>query len=72
MDNAHLLRPTQLASYLGISLPTLARWRLEGAGPSFLKIGSRVAYRREAVDQWLAKRERSSTSERSPRAGQAA
>lgn len=54
--------------YLGggddpISPRTLQRWRLEGTGPVFVKVGRLVRYRRSALDAWLAAREAASTSE---------
>ena len=48
------LFPEQLSARVGISVQTLARWRCEGRGPGYIKIGSRrVAYPTEAVDAWL-------------------
>ena len=35
---------------------TLAHWRSEGRGPSFIKVGSKVAYSGGALNQWLADR----------------
>jgi len=46
----------------GISVQTLARWRVEGRGPRFLKLGSRVVYQRSALDAFLKAHERGSTS----------
>ena len=37
----------------GFCYQTLAHWRMQGRGPKFLKIGSRVAYRGEHLNQWL-------------------
>ena len=46
--------PGELSSRIGISVQTLARWRCEGRGPGYIKIGSRrVAYPAEAVNAWL-------------------
>ena len=42
---------------------TLQRWRTEGLGPRFLKIGHTVRYTKAALDAYLASCERSSTSE---------
>ena len=42
-------------SVLG-SPSTLAHWRSQGRGPAFIKLGSRVAYRGSALNQWLAAR----------------
>ena len=35
---------------------TMAHWRCEGRGPSFIKIGPRVSYRGSALNEWLASR----------------
>jgi hypothetical protein len=40
----------------------LAKKRLTGGGPKFLKIGGTVRYRRADVDAWLAKCEHVSTA----------
>lgn len=58
----------EAARYLGISARTLEGWAVRGGGPRMLKLGSRVLYRRRDLDEWLAGRERASTSDR----GQAA
>ena len=33
---------------------TLAHWRCEGRGPTYIKLGSRVAYRGVDLNEWLA------------------
>jgi excisionase family DNA binding protein len=58
-----VLNVAQAARYLGLSCSTLAKMRLNGSTPSFLKLGRRVLYRREDLDAWLASRLRRSTSE---------
>jgi hypothetical protein len=35
---------------------TLARWRCEGSGPAYIKVGNRVLYPRPDVDAWIAGR----------------
>lgn len=42
---------------------TRARWRREGGGPPFIKIGRRVFYRREQIAEWMKSREARSTAE---------
>ena len=54
--------------YLGgekapISQRTLQRWRLEGVGPEFLKLGRLVRYRKYDLDRWSDAQLRSSTSQ---------
>jgi predicted DNA-binding transcriptional regulator AlpA len=51
------LSDRDLAAELKVSTRTLARWRRLREGPAITRIGRRVAYRREAVRQWLASRE---------------
>lgn len=59
-----LLRPEAAALALGVAKQTLARWRCEGQGPRFVKIGRRlVAYRREDLDAWISARGAGSTVE---------
>lgn len=53
----------QLAEHLQISNRTLERWRLEGKGPKYFKLGSRVLYSEEQVEAWLVKCQTVSTAE---------
>ena len=54
VDAPHLLEE-ELASRWRISLRTLQRRRLAGRAPAHLKIGRRVLYPREAVEQYEAR-----------------
>jgi len=56
--------PEQAAIRIGVAASTLAKWRLAGgeAYPPYFKIGRSVRYSAEALDSWLASRERRSTS----------
>jgi predicted DNA-binding transcriptional regulator AlpA len=58
-----LLTPLQTANLLGVSQSWLAKARLRGDGPRFLKIGRSVRYARSYVLEYLRLRTRSSTSE---------
>ena len=58
----HHLSQHELARRLRLSPRTLERWRVTAAGPNFLKIGGRVAYRLEDVEAWEAERLRTSTA----------
>ncbi|WP_415714468.1 helix-turn-helix transcriptional regulator [Roseibium sp.] len=53
----------QVAEQLGLATSTLAKMRLSGAGPSYLKLGRRVVYRPEDIDSWLQENRVKSTSE---------
>jgi len=59
-----LLHPVQVAKLLGVSLSWLAKSRLHGTGPRFVKIGRAVRYVQSAVRDFILSRQRSSTSER--------
>ncbi|MFB8893570.1 helix-turn-helix transcriptional regulator [Microbacterium plantarum] len=45
---------SEVSRYLRVSVPTLARWAMEGKGPAFKKAGGRrVIYMRQSVLAWL-------------------
>jgi hypothetical protein len=48
--------PEEASAYLGLSVPLLAKWRMEGDGPAFSKLGSRVSYAVADLDQFMAER----------------
>ena len=45
-----------------VSSRTLQRWRLEGVGPTYVKLGRLVRYRQTDLDAFLEERACSSTS----------
>jgi len=45
--------PTTLAEYLDVPLPTIYQWRYQGKGPTAIKVGRHVRYRRQDVERWL-------------------
>ena len=45
--------PAAVEEYTGIPATTLAQWRYLKKGPSFIKSGRMVRYRKEDVDAWL-------------------
>lgn len=53
-DLPELLTTDQLAAELGVSKRTLDHWRYMGSGPDYCKLGGRVRYRRDAVEQWIS------------------
>lgn len=57
------LNTTQAAVRMGIKRLTLARWRTEGKGPRYHKVGGRVLYDPDDIDEWLDDQRRSSTSD---------
>jgi predicted DNA-binding transcriptional regulator AlpA len=48
-----IISQPDVAEKLGRSLSTLRYWRHIGHGPRSFKIGGRVAYRLEDVEQWI-------------------
>jgi predicted DNA-binding transcriptional regulator AlpA len=65
--NDEILTERDLCSWLGISEPTLFRYRRDGTGPKFIQLSARrVAYRRSAIEEWLKDRERQKLSSAFP------
>jgi len=60
-----LLNEHQASEYLGeIPVKTLQRWRLEGQGPQFCKIGKAVRYRELDLEAYIKDNIRRSTSDK--------
>ncbi len=54
--NDALLSSRQMADLMGVSIPTLSRWRCEGGGggPPFIRISEkRAAYSLRAYREWV-------------------
>lgn len=60
---AEILTTREAAAYCRLGKPTLERFRIKGDGPTYLKLGGAVRYRRCDLDAWLAARLTRSTSE---------
>ena len=58
-----LLTPKEAANVLRLSLSWLAKARMRGDGPPYVKLGRAIRYREGALVQWLRSRQRLSTSE---------
>lgn len=58
-----LLEPKEAAAVLKVSLSWLAKARMSGNGPPFIKIGRSVRYGNAALLQWMKGHQRLSTSE---------
>ena len=59
-----LLTPKETARRLRISVSWLAKARMRGDGPPFIKISERaIRYTDAAIMQWMKSRQRLSTSE---------
>lgn len=57
------LSPDQAAPELGRKPSTLAKWRVSGGGPRFIKSGGRILYRLSDLRAWMDSRTFTSTSE---------
>lgn len=47
------LNEKEAASFLGLSRQSLANWRCQRRGPVYHKIGGRIIYRAEDLEQFL-------------------
>ena len=50
---AAYLDTKQVSELMGISTVTLERWRVDGAGPPYVKLGRLVKYRRADLDEFM-------------------
>lgn len=48
-----LLTGDQVAALTHLKPSSIAQMRYKGTGPKFVKLGSRVLYRREDVTEWI-------------------
>ena len=48
----HLTR-AEAAKYLGVSVPTLARWASNGLGPAYYVLGNKARYRSADLDSYV-------------------
>ncbi|WP_425418449.1 helix-turn-helix transcriptional regulator [Oricola indica] len=58
-----LLNPAQAAEILSLSKSTLAKMRLSGRSPKYIKLGRRVAYRQSDLQDWIETQSFNSTAE---------
>jgi predicted DNA-binding transcriptional regulator AlpA len=59
-----LLTARETANFLRLSSSWLAKARMRGDGPPYVKLGRAIRYRESALVQWMKSRVRLSTSER--------
>ena len=59
----NLLCPNDAARMLKVSLSWLAKARMRGDGPPYIRVGRSIRYSEAALLQWLKSRQRLSTSE---------
>ena len=51
------------ADLLQVTRQTLAKWRLYGQGPRYIRLGRKIGYHRLDLDAWIDRRRAQSTSE---------
>ncbi len=61
-----LITEGEAASLLRVSLTSLRRWRREGRGPVYRKLGRSVRYRPGDLSDFVASARRTSTSDARP------
>jgi predicted DNA-binding transcriptional regulator AlpA len=60
---ATVLTPKEAGTRLKVSLSWLAKARMRGDGPPYIRIGRSIRYAEAALVQWMKSRQRMSTSE---------
>jgi len=58
-----LFTPKETATRLRLSTSWLAKARMRGDGPPYIKMGRAIRYNEAAILQWMKSRQRLSTSE---------
>lgn len=57
-DDDPMLTTPEAARYLRLAVGTLNNYRSWSQGPTYVKLGRAVRYRKSALDSWAAERER--------------
>lgn len=60
--NPNLINPDSLAKRWNLTKTTLSQWRWNGRGPKYLKLGRRVMYRIQDIEEFEGQKIRSNTS----------
>ena len=63
MTIQHFLTAKSLAERIGVTEGCLAKWRLNGTGIRFIRVGRRIMSDPQDVAEWLNARRVSSTSQ---------
>jgi predicted DNA-binding transcriptional regulator AlpA len=50
------LGTAEASVYIGLSVPTVKKYRLTGTGPRYARIGSKIVYRSADLDEYIARR----------------
>jgi excisionase family DNA binding protein len=48
-----LMSVEEVADFLGVPVQSVRKWRYLGTGPTGLKVGRHVRYRRADLEKWL-------------------
>lgn len=56
IERPHYLMREQAAEYLGVSVPTLARWASKNKGPTYYRLGGRAKYLQQDLDAYIETR----------------
>ena len=56
------LSTEKAARYIGYGVPTLERYRISGEGPVYSRVGRRVLYHMDDLNEWMRLGRRRSTS----------
>jgi predicted DNA-binding transcriptional regulator AlpA len=63
-QRSDMMRPPEAAQYVGLAPSTLAKCRIRGDGPAFIRLSARaIGYLKADLDSWLAAKRCRSTSE---------
>ena len=62
-----LLSPPEVAERLGLARSTLAKLRVHGGGPPYVKLGASVRYPEDALAEWIALRPRHTSTASQPK-----
>lgn len=63
-DMSPLASSKEVAEYIGVTPNALAKMRMEGTGPEFIRVGPRnIKYRWSAVGEWIEANTHTSTDD---------
>lgn len=65
-NTSPFMTPKQVAEYVHMSTSALAKIRVTGGGPPYVKFGRRVLYRKSDLDAYIEVRVRRSTTDDGP------
>lgn len=59
----------EVAEELDVTVETLRRWRVQGAGPHWFRfgLGTRLMYNRQDVERWIQQQRDEKASDKTPR-----